>query len=78
MAVVKSQYPTLEAAVVTAKSTSPSKLYSYLLITRKLKAYDEEVGSHDALRLVIAEDGQYKLMTYEKTLDTGTVSTPFT
>jgi len=77
VAVVKSQYPTLEAAVVTAKLTSPSKLYSYLLITRKLKAYDE-VEPHDALWLVIAEDGQYKLMTYEKALETGTVSTPFT
>jgi len=74
VAVVKSQYSTLEATAVTAKW--PSKLYSHLLITRRLKAYDE-VGPHDGLWLVIA-DGQYKMMVYEKTLETGTVSTPFT
>ena len=73
--VVKSHYPKLEAVVVTAEA--PSKLERYLLITRKLKAYDEEVGPHDALRLTVAESGQYKLMAYEKPLEEGTIQTPF-
>ena len=40
--VVKSHFPRLEAAVVTAKSQS--KLSRHLLVTRKLKVYDEEIG----------------------------------
>ena len=74
--VVKSQFQKLETAVVIAES--PSKLSRYLLVTRKLKVYDEDVGPHDALRLVVAESREYKLMAYEKTLQEGTIETPFT
>ena len=40
--VVKSHFPRLEAAVVTAESRS--KLSRHHLVTRKLKVYDEEIG----------------------------------
>ena len=67
--VVKSQYPKLEAIFVTAEA--PSKLERYLLITRRLKVYDGDIGPHDAVQLTVAEDGQYKLMAYEKPRDAG-------
>lgn len=73
--VVKSQYPKLEVIFVTAEA--PSKLERYLLITRRLKVYDEDIGPHDAVQLTVAEDGQYKLMAYEKPLEEGSIQSPF-
>ena len=40
-----------QAAVVRAVASS--KLSMYLFVTRKMIAYDEEIGSHAALRLLI-------------------------
>ena len=34
------------------------------------------VGPHDPLRLLVAEDGQYKLLLYAKALEEGTVQSP--
>ena len=75
-AFVRAHSKTLEASIITTEE--PNKLRRYLVVTRKLKVYDEVVGPHDALRLLVREDGNYRCLLYEKTLEEGTVQPPIT
>ena len=63
----------LDTAIVTAETIN-SKLQRYVVITRRMKVL-EVVGPHDSLRLVVGEDGQYKL-SYDKNLDKGRMNSP--
>ena len=51
----------------------------FLIVTRKLKSYDDQLGGrpYDALRLIISEDGCYKLICYGKSVAEGGVSVPY-
>ena len=55
-----------------------NKLQRYLGVTRKLKVFDDVLGPHDPLRLLVADDWQYRLLLYEKALEEGTVQSPIT
>ena len=67
---------TLEASDITTDESN--NLRRYLVVTRKLKVYDEVVGPHDALWLLVREDGKYRCLLYEKTLEKSTVQPPIT
>ena len=69
-------YRFLETQVVTAEF-KVNELRRYLLVTRHVKYYDDDVGPYDALRLVVDEDGVYKLLVYDKVLEENTVQAPF-
>ncbi len=56
---------------------SINKLKSFLLITRKLKSYDDQLGPYDALRFVVSEDGSYKLVSYGRALKEDVIIPPF-
>ena len=75
-AFVRAHSKILETSVVTTEVSN--KLQRYLVVTRKLKVFDDVVGPHDALRLLVAEDGHYRLLLYEKALEEGTVQSPIT
>ena len=42
-----------------------------------MKCYDDDMGPYDAVRLVVEEDGSYKLLVYDKLLEENTVQAPF-
>ena len=73
---VRSHFKILETSVVTAEESN--KLHRYLIVTRKPKVFDDVVGPHDAVRLLVEENGHYRLLLYEKTEAEGTVQPPFT
>ena len=45
-------------------------------MSRKMKAFDETVGPHDSLRVVVREDGGFTLSSYDKNLEEGMVTLP--
>uniref|UniRef100_A0A1X7UN32 Uncharacterized protein n=1 Tax=Amphimedon queenslandica TaxID=400682 RepID=A0A1X7UN32_AMPQE len=49
----------------------------FLIVTRKLESYDDQLGPYDVLRLIISEDGCYKLICYGKPFAEGAVSVPY-
>lgn len=55
------------------KASSNIKLTNYVLASRTTVVHDECVGPHDAVRLILCEDGKYKFMVYEHLLKEGTV-----
>lgn len=65
----------METSVVTAEEAN--KLWRYLVITRKMKVYDEVVRLHDPLRRVVKVDGHYRALLHDKSLEEGTFQTPF-
>ena len=54
-----------------------NELRKYILITRRVKCYDDDLGQYDAVRLVVEEGGAYKLLVYDKLLEENTVQAPF-
>ena len=69
-------YRSLETQVVTAEYDF-NELRRYILVTRRVKCYDDDMGPYDAVRLVVEEDGSYKLLVYDKLLEENTVQAPF-
>ena len=69
---VKAEYSSLSATVVAAEEDD--KIRDYLLICRNIKTYIAEVGPHDALRLIIDTDGNYRLLVYNQLLQEGAVT----
>ena len=49
----------VDASIVMAEANN--ELHRYLIASRRTKAYDEDMGPHDSLKLVVEEDGKYKL-----------------
>ena len=73
-AFAKANYKTLETSKVTTEESN--KLRRCLVITRKMKVYDEVMELHDPLRLLVEVDGHYRALLHEKTLEEGTVQSP--
>lgn len=68
---IVSKYNHLRSSSV--KASSNNKLASYVVASRTTLVDDECVGPHDAVRLVVCENGKYKFMVYEHLLKEGTV-----
>ena len=68
-------YRSLKAQLVMAVS-EVNELHKYILVTRRMKCYDD-LGPYDAVRLVVEEGGAYKLLVYDKLLEENTVQAPF-
>lgn len=69
-------YRSVETQVVTAEF-EVNELRRYLLVTRRVKYYDDDMGPYDAVRLIVNDDGGYKLLVYDKLLEENTVQAPF-
>ena len=69
-------YFSLNADVVTADA-GKNRIQNFLIVTRKLKSYDDDIGPYDAVRLVVNEDGCYRLLAHDSLLEDSTISTPF-
>ena len=50
------------------KASANNKLTNYAIASRSTIIDDERVGPHDAIRLIMSEDGKYKFMIYEHCL----------
>ena len=73
-----------EATIFSSLSFEPVKadvgnniLKRFLLITRKLKSFDDQLGPYDAVKLVVNEDGCYKLICHGRCMEENVVSPPF-
>ena len=56
------------------KASANSKLTNYAIVSRSTIIIDDErVGPHDAIRLIMSEDGKYKIMVYEHLLKDDTM-----
>ena len=56
------------------------KYYLGKLVANKYyetSAFDEGMGPHDSMKLVVEEDGKYKLSSLDKCLEEGIVKLPF-
>lgn len=53
-----------------------NKMKHFLVISRKLKAYDNELGPYDALKVVVREDCMYKLIAYDKVVEENAATIP--
>ena len=53
-----------------------NKVKQFLVISSKVKCYDEQLGPYDALRLIICEDCKYRLLGYDKTLKENLIVNP--
>ena len=69
-------YSSLSVELVKADVGNNTLKY-FLLITRKLKSYDEQLGPYDALRLIVSEVGSYKLLSHGRALEESVVTPPF-
>ena len=69
-------HSSLTCETVTA-DIGNNKVKSFLIITRKLKRYDDDIGPYDDMRLVVTEDGSYKLLASDNLLEENVVNTPF-
>ena len=65
----------LDTSIVKAE-TSPNEIRRYVVVSRRLKAFDEAVGPHDSLRMVVGEDGGFRLLSYDKSLEEGVLTLP--
>lgn len=68
-------YSSLNADVVTA-DTGKNKIQTFLMVTRKLKSYDEDIGPYDAVRLVVNEDGCFRLLVHDSLLEDSRITNP--
>ena len=69
-------YSSLSVELVKADVGNNTLKY-FLLITRKLKSYDEQLGPYDALRSIVSEDGSYKLLSHGRALEENVFTLPF-
>ena len=53
-----------------------NELHRYILVTRCVKCYNDDLGPYDAVWLVV-EDGVYKVFVYDKRLEENSVQAPF-
>ena len=60
------------------KASANNKLTNYAIASRSTIIDDEHVGPHDAIRLIMSEDGKYKFMVYEHLLKDGTMQMSLT
>ena len=51
-------------------------LQRYVVVSRRIKAFDESVGPYDSLRLVVEEGGEFRLLSHDKSLVEGVVTLP--
>ena len=73
---VQERYPDkkLDTCIVEAQSSNEVK--QYVLISRRMKYDDDIVGPHDARRLAVGETGEYRLSSYDKSLEEGQLVSP--
>ena len=64
----------LNSVVVTADIGN--KLEQFLVVTRKLKSYDNDIGPYDAVRVVVREDSSYRLVVNETPVEINTFVMP--
>lgn len=69
------EYASLTAEVATT-DVGNNTLKNFLILSRKLKRYDDDVGPYDVVRLVVTEDGSYRLLAYNNLLEENVVTTP--
>lgn len=69
------KYSSLVAEVVRADVGGNSTRF-FLQIVRKMKSYNEQSGPFDALKVVVDEDGSYKLVAYGKTIENNVIDLP--
>ena len=55
--------------VLARADVGGNKVKQFVVISRKLKCYDDQLGPYDALRLVVSEDCKFRLLGYGKTLE---------
>ena len=58
----------LDVSIATAEV---NELRHYLLVSRKKKAFDQDMGPHDSIKLVVEGDGKYKISSLDKCLEEG-------
>ena len=58
---VTETYHSLEALLVTA-GVEVNELRKFMLVSRSVKSYDEDMGPYDALQMMVGEDDSYKCM----------------
>ncbi len=66
---------TLLAEVMRA-NVGNNMVRNFLVISKKLKSYDEQTGPYDASKVVVTEDGKYKFLAYHQNLQEGSISVP--
>ena len=73
---VQERYPDkkLDTSIIEAQTSKEVK--RYILIARRMKSDDDIVGPHDALRLVVGETGEYRLSSYDRSLEEGQLVSP--
>ena len=64
----------VDVSITTAKANN--ELRRYLVVSRRTKAFDEDMGPHDSIKLVVQEDGKYKLSSLDKCLEEGMAKLP--
>ena len=68
-------YSSLIAQSVTAE-VGVNTLRNFLVVSRKVKSYNHQIGPYDAMKLVVKEDGCYILLVFDQSIEEGTVQTP--
>ena len=58
------------------KAERSNEVRRYVVVSRRMKAFDESVGPHDSLRLVVGECGEFRLSSYDNSLEEGVVTLP--
>ena len=53
---------------------SPNKLQRLLVVTRKLQSYHVKLGPYDAVKLVLEDDGKYRLYVYDNVVEEGMIA----
>ena len=67
------EYASLTAEVAIT-DVGNNTLKNFLIPSRKLKCYDDDVGPYEAVRLVVSEDGSYRLLAYDNLLEENVVT----
>ena len=67
VAFIRIKYPQLEANIVTA-ATADGKLKRFVMVTRRVKVDDTELGPHDAVKLLVDDTGHYRFLVYNRLL----------
>ena len=73
---VVSQYSHLKSSSV--KASANNKLTNYVIVTRSTIIDDGCIGPHDAVGLIMCEDGKFKFMVYEHLFKEGTMQVTLT
>ena len=53
-----------------------NKLKQFMIVSWKIKTYDEQLGAYDAQNVVAGDDCNYKLIAYDYALEKKSCSTP--